>query len=328
MRAYTKSVARCFAAAPLLLAAMTAGVARADTYPDKPIRLIVPYPPGGSNDVLGRYFGIKLTERLGQHVVIDNRGGANGIIGTELAAQSPPDGYTLLMLSASFTMNAAARKSLPYDIKKDFAPITTVATSSNSIIVDPKWGVKNVKELIARAKAKPGSISYASTGVNSFNHFGGELFKTQTGVKMVHVPYKGGGPAMLAVMSSQIPVMFSSITQALPHVRSGKLQMIAVGAPKRSPSVPDVPTMIESGYPDYLMPIWWGVTAVAGTPPEIVTKLYETLAEEVKDPATIKRLLIDAAEPHAIPPAEFRQLIDAELIKWKKVAQVAGIKPQ
>ena len=328
MNTYVKSAALGFGAVPFLLAGLSGVPVHAGAYPEKPIRLIVPYPPGGSNDVLGRYFGIKLSERLGQQVVIDNRAGANGIIGTELASQAPNDGYTLLMLSASFTMNAAARKTLPYDIDKDFAPISTVATSSNSILVDPKWGVNNVKELVARAKAKPGAISYASTGINSFNHFGGELFKTQAKVDLVHVPYKGGGPAMLAVMSSQIPVMFSSITQALPHVRTGRLKMITVGASKRSPAVPDVPTMIELGYPDYLMPIWWGLTAVAGTPNAIMEQLYDALAAEIKEPATIKRLLIDAAEPYSIPPAEFRTLIDAEVIKWKKVAQEAGIKPQ
>ena len=235
----------------------------ADTgkFPQKPIRLIVPFPPGGSNDVLGRYYGVKLGERLGEQVVIDNRGGANGIIGTELAAHSTPDGYTLLMVSTSYVMNAAVRR-LPYDVEKSFDPVTTIGSSPNSIVVHPTF-TGTLRELVERAKAKPKSIMYAATGVGGFNHFGGELFNKVAGTQLVMVAYKGGGPAMIDVMAGQIPVMFSSVTQVLPHVRSGKLKVLAVGAATRTPALPDVPTVIESGYPGYEVYVWWGIVAPA-----------------------------------------------------------------
>ena len=192
---------------------------------------MIPFPPGGSNDVLGRYLGGKLGERIGQQVVIDNRGGANGIIGAEMVANAPADGYTILMISTSYVMNAAVRK-LPYDVEKSFDPITTIATSANSIVVYPGTGFNSLRDLVNKAKAEPGKLSYASTGVGGFNHFAGELFSKHAGIKMVMVPYKGGGPAMIDVMAGQMPVMFTSITQVLPHVRSGKIKMLAVGAPR------------------------------------------------------------------------------------------------
>ena len=204
-------------------------------FPTKPIRWIVPFPPGGSSDMLGRYLGAKLAERLGEQVVIDNRGGANGIIGADLAARAAADGYTLLFVSTSFVMNAAVRSSLPYDVEKSFDPISTVGSSPNSIVVYPGAGFKSLRDLVDRARARPASIFYASTGVGGFNHFGGELFKKIAGINMLMVPYKGGGLAMIDVMAGQVPVMFSSITQALPHVRSGKLNVLAIGANKRSP---------------------------------------------------------------------------------------------
>jgi tripartite-type tricarboxylate transporter receptor subunit TctC len=216
-------------------------------FPTKPIRWIVAFPPGGSNDMLGRYLGAKLAERLGEQVVIDNRGGANGIIGADIAARAAADGYTLLFISTSFVMNAAVRSSLPYDVEKSFDPISTIGSSPNSIVVYPGAGFKSLRDLVDRARAKPASIFYASTGVGGFNHFGGELFKKITGINMLMVPYKGGGLAMIDVMSGQVPVMFSSITQVLPHVRSGKLNVLAIGADKRSPVVPDIPTVGEAG---------------------------------------------------------------------------------
>src|SRR5690348_14554288 len=196
--------------------------AQPEDFPDKPIRMIVPFPPGGSNDMLARFLGAKLGERLGEQVVIDNRGGANGIIGAELAASAPADGYTLLMVSTSWAMNAAIR-TLPYDVEKSFDPIAMIGSSPNSIVVYPGSGFTTLRQLVDRARARPGTINYASTGVGGFNHFGGELFKRIAGVDLVHVPYKGGGPAMIDVMAGQIPVMFTSVTQVLPHVRTGKI---------------------------------------------------------------------------------------------------------
>lgn len=298
--------------------------AAAGEFPDKPVRLIIPFPPGGSNDVLGRYLGVKLSDRLGEQVVIDNRGGANGIIGADLAARSDPDGYTLLMISTSWVMNAAVRP-LPYDVEKSFDPIATIGSSPNCIVVNPDWGVNTVAELVSRAKARPASISYGSTGVGGFNHFGGELFKKLTGTDLVMVPYKGGGPAMIDVMSAQIPMMFSSITQVLPLVRQGRLKIIAVGSTKRSPVLPDIPTVAESGYPDYEMSVWWGIAAPDGVPKPAMTKLHKEIAALLEEPQTKKRLLDDAAEPLSMTSAEFRRMISADIQRWRSIAKEAGI---
>lgn len=308
---------------PMLLA-HNCEQARADEFPTKPIRLIIPYPPGGSNDVLGRYIGVKLSDRLGEQVVIDNRGGANGIIGAHLAAESDPDGYTLLMISTSWVMNAAVRP-LPYDVEKSFDPIATIGFSPNAIVVNPGWGVNTVQDLVTRAKARPAAISYGSTGVGGFNHFGGELFKKITGTDLVMVPYKGGGPAMIDVMSGQIPMMFSSITQVLPLVRQGKLKIIAVGSIKRSPVLPDIPTVAESGYPDYDMSVWWGIAAPSGVSQPVMTKLHKDLTALLDEPQSKKRLLADAAEPLLMTPSEFRKMIGTDIKKWRAVANEAGI---
>ena len=296
----------------------------AGNFPSRPVRRIIPFPPGGSNDVLGRYLGVKLGDRLGQQIVIDNRAGANGIIGTQLAAEATPDGYIMLMISTSFVMNAAVRK-LPYDIEKSFDPIATIGFAPNSIVVNPNGPYRSVKDLIDAARAKPASIAYASTGVGGFNHFGGELFKKVAGIDLIMVPYKGGGPAMVDVMAGQIPVMFSSVTQALPHVRSGRLKLLAVGGTKRSPVVPDVPTVIEAGYPGYEMTVWWGIAAPAGAPVATRDRLRRELAAVLDEPSTKKRLLFEAAEPMTLAPAEIRKKIRDDRKKWADVAKQAGI---
>lgn len=310
-----------FITSPMVYAAEEAG-----DFPDKPIRWIIPFPPGGSNDILGRYLGIKLTDRLGQTVVIDNRGGANGIIGADVAANSPSDGYTMLMVSTSWVMNAAVRTyPLPYDIEKSFDPIATIGSAPNSIVTHPQGSFRTLRDVVAQAKAKPGSINYAHTGVGGFNHFGGELFNKVAGVKMVPVAYKGGGPAMIDVMAGQLPIMFSSVTQALPHVRNNRLRYLAVGAAKRNPAVPDVPTVAESGFPGYEVAVWWGVAAPAGVPRARLNKLQKTLAAILQDSDTKKRLLLEAAEPELLNPTEFRIKISAERKKWTVLAKQAGI---
>ena len=296
-------------------------------YPSKPIRIIVPFPAGGSNDILARYFGDKLTERLGQSSIIDNRGGASGIIGTEMAANAPADGYTLLIISTSYTMNAAVRK-LPYDVDKSFDPIAMFGASPNSIVVRQGGDINTLKEIVSRAKANPGSLMYASTGIASFNHFGGELFKKLAGINLGHVPYKGGGPAMIDVMAGQIPIMFSSLTQVLPHVRTDKLKLIAIGANKRSPVVPEIPTFAEAGYPGYEMYVWWGISAPAGVPKNISQQLTNVFSAISTDPATRKRLAAEAAEPREATPDEFREIIREEVIKWQSVAKSAGLTVQ
>ncbi|HEX2827448.1 MAG TPA: tripartite tricarboxylate transporter substrate binding protein [Burkholderiales bacterium] len=297
-------------------------------FPAKPIRWIVPFPPGGSNDILSRYVGAKLSDRLREQVVIDNRAGANGIIGADLAAHATPDGYTILMVSTSWVMNAAVRSSLPYDVEKSFDPIVTIGSSPNCIVVNPGAGFKNLRDLVERAKANPAKIFYASTGVGGFNHFGGELFKKVAGINMLMVPYRGGGPAMTDVMAGQVPVMFSSVTQVLPHVRNGKLNVLAVGSTKRSIALPDVPTVVESGYPGYDVAVWWGVVGPLGIPAALQQKLRAEFNAVLQDPDTIKRLTADSAEPMNLSPAEFRKMIHAEVKKWTGVARSAKISVQ
>jgi len=311
----------------LLAGSLPAGLAAADpgNFPTRPIRWIVPFPPGGSNDVLARYLGTKLTDRVGQQIVIDNRGGANGIIGAELAANAPADGYTLLMVSTSWVMNAAIR-DLPYDVEKSYDPVTTIGSSPNSIVVNPGGPFRTLKDLVEAAKAKPGAISYAHTGVGGFNHFGGELFKKVTGIDMVPIAYKGGGPAMIDVVANNVPVMFSSVTQTLVHVRAGRLKLLAVGATKRNAAVPDVPTVAESGYPGYEVAVWWGVVVPHGTPGPIAEKLRREFIAVLKDPETLKKLEADAAEPQLLNPPEFRRMVSDEVRTWRGVAQTAGIR--
>jgi tripartite-type tricarboxylate transporter receptor subunit TctC len=321
MKPYRRTI---LAALGLLMGWLPA--AHAAEFPNKPIRWIIPFPPGGSNDILARYIGIKLTERMRHQIVIDNRGGANGIIGTHLAAQAPADGYTLLIMSTSFVLNAAVRK-LPYDIQKSFEPVAMIASSPNSIVTHPQRGFKSLQDLVAQAKAKPGFVNYASTGVGGFNHFGGELFKKVAGIDMQMVPYKGGGPAMIDIIAGNVPVMFTSVTQVLAHVRAGRIKMLAVGATKRNAAVPEVPTVIEAGFPGYEMYVWWGITVPAGVPRDRAEKLSREIVAVLRDPVTRKWLANNAAaEAQVSTPAEIRKMIRSDLKKWTEVAKTAGIK--
>jgi tripartite-type tricarboxylate transporter receptor subunit TctC len=299
----------------------------ASRFPTKPIRLIVPFPPGGSNDILGRFLAQKMSDRLGQQTIVDNRAGADGIIGTELAARAPADGHTLVIVSTSYTMNPAIHK-LPYDPVKSLAPISLIASGGNVIAVHPSLPIKTVKELIAVAKAKPGQLRYASSGIGGFNHFGGELFNTMAGVKLVHIPYKGGGPAMLDVMSGQVEMTFCTLIQALPHMRSGKLKALGVGSARRSPLLPEVPTIAESGVPGYDGTIWWGVLGPAGIPGAIVTRLNTEIGVILRDPEMGKRLVAEAAEPVIETPEAFGKLIVNDIGKWGSVAKQAGLRAE
>jgi len=303
---------------------VAANGASADAYPSRPIRLIAPFPPGGSNDTIARYMGLKMGDLLGMQFVVENRAGASGTIGTDVASQSEPDGYTLCMASTTFVMVPAARK-VPYDVEKSFSPVGMIAGGPNSIVVNPSFNVRNLRGLVELAKKRPGEVLYASTGTAGFNHFGGELFKRHVGINMVHVPYKGGGPAMIDVMAGQVPVMFSSVTQVFPHVRTGKLKVLAVGGDKRTPALPDVPTVAEAGYPGYKVSIWWGMIAPAGVPPAIINKLNSTINAVLKTPEAKKRFALDAAEVLPGKPADFGRTISDELRRWTEVAKAAGI---
>jgi tripartite-type tricarboxylate transporter receptor subunit TctC len=309
----------------VLLAVWLPSARAADRFPSHPIRWILPFPPGGSNDLVGRYVGGKLTPRLGQQVVIDNRGGANGIIADELAANSPADGYTILMINTSFVMNQAVRP-MRYDVEKSFAPVAMLAYSPESIVVFPGSGMTSLRELVDRAKAKPGGMSYATTGFAGFNHFGGALFCKLAGIKMVMVPYKGGAPAMTDVVAGNIPIMFTSVTQVLAHVRAGRIRMLAVGSTKRSPVLPDVPTVIESGFPGYEVAVWWGVTSPARTPRHAIEKLAKEINAVIADPDSQKFFATEAAVPLTMTPAEIRKMIREELVKWTTVAKEEGIR--
>ncbi len=312
-----------------LLAALTTcatPIAQAQTWPVKPVRLIIPFPPGGSNDVVGRMFGQQLGERLGQSVLIDNRGGAGSTIGTDAAAKSPADGYTLLLVSIAYSFSPAMYKSLPYDPDKAFTPVSPIGAGPAVLVVNPGVPIRTVKELIAQAQARPGALRIASAGIGSFQHLAGELFRLQGKAELLHVPYKGGGPAMTDVLGGHAEVMMGSLIQTIPHIRSGKLRALGVSGMKRNPALADVPTIAEAALPDYDATNWWGIVAPAGTPQAVITRLHGDISGIVSSPETRKRLENEGAEPLSMTPAEFGRFIQAETKKWSRVVAEAGMK--
>jgi tripartite-type tricarboxylate transporter receptor subunit TctC len=315
---------RRFAAFALLLAL---SVPAAADYPDHPVRLIVPFPPGGSNDVVARLVAKQLSVNLGQQVFVDNRGGAGGVLGTEAAAQAVPDGYTLLIISIAHAVNPALYK-LNYDPIKSFTPISILATGPNVLAVNPQLGVHNVKELLALAKQKPGEIDYASAGVGSFQHLGGELFKLVAGVNLQHVPYKGGGPAMQDVIAGHVKIMFSSLVQTTPFIKSGQLLALGTGGTKRNPVLPDVPTIAEAGVPGYEANNWWGIMAPTGTPKEIVDRLYRDIQSVLTSPELTAAFDREGAAAVTMSTDEFSRYIENEIVKWGRVVKEGNIKAQ
>jgi tripartite-type tricarboxylate transporter receptor subunit TctC len=317
----------CAAIGGLMLALATfASAARAD-YPDRTIRLIIPFAPGGSNDVVGRIVANQLGQALGKQVFVDNRPGAGGVVGSDLAAKADPDGYTLLIVSIAHAVDPWLYKT-PFDPVKDFAPVSIIATGTNVLTVNPNVPVHSVKELLDLAKAKPGVLNYASAGIGSFQHLSGELFKLMAGVNIQHVPYKGGGPAMLAVIAGEDQVMFSSIVQTVSNIQNGQLRGLATGGEKRSPILPDLPTVAEAGVPGYVASNWWGIVAPAGTPQPIVEKLHDTIAGLLDSPDTKKFLDNEGAAPAHMSSAEFGKFIEAEVAKWGPVVKQAGMKAE
>jgi tripartite-type tricarboxylate transporter receptor subunit TctC len=286
--------------------------------------MIVPFPPGGSNDIIGRYLANHLSERFGKQVVIDNRGGAGGLIGTETAANALADGHTLLMISVAYTMNAAIYK-LPYDSTKSFARVAQLGTGPAVLAMYPGLPVNSVKEFIALAKAKPNTLVYATAGIGSFQHFASELFRTSAGLSMVHVPYKGGGPAMIDTIAGQAHISIGSLIQFLPHFRSGKLKALGTGGAKRTSVLPDVPAIAED-LPGYEANNWWGILAPAATSPAIVKKLNVEINRVMQLPETQKRFASEGADPVTGTPEDFNKLINVEMVKWAKVAKTANIK--
>jgi len=311
--------------AGLTLTSAVVPAAMAQTYPTKAIRMVVPFPAGGTTDILARIAGQKLTEALKQQVIIDNRPGAGGNIGTELVAKSPPDGYTLLTDPGStLTINPSLFAKLPYDPVKDFAPVTILAAVPNILVVHPSLPVKNVKELIALAKAKPGLLNYASTGAGQSTHLSMELFKTMAGIDLVHIPYKGSAPALTDLLGGQVTLMFDNMPSSLPHVQGGKLRALAVSTLKRSPAMPQLPTVAESGLPGFEVSVWFAVLAPAGTPRDIVQRLNAVLVKALQSPDVKERLAGQGAEPVGNTPEAFAATMQRDLVKWAKVVKDSG----
>jgi tripartite-type tricarboxylate transporter receptor subunit TctC len=291
------------------------------------VRLVIPFPPGGSNDIVGRTIGIHLGERLGRPVIIDNRGGAGGMIGTEVALKAPPDGYTLLVISVAYAYNPFLYK-LTFDPVKAIATVAQLGTGPNAVAVHPSLPAKSIKELIALAKAKPGQLRYASAGVGTFQHLSSELFRLMAGVDMLHVPFKGGGPAIISVVSGETQISIGSLIQTLPHIRTGRLRALGVGGTKRSAALPEVPTVAEAGIPGYEANNWWGIVAPAGTHPAIIKRLHGEISGILNTPDVQKWFVAEGAESVNRTPEEYAKFITAEMGKWGKVVKQAGIRAE
>ncbi len=311
-------------AALLFCAALPAAIA-AD-YPNKPIRLVVPFPAGGPVDITARTLAPRLTETLGQRILIDNRGGAGGILGSDIVAKSPADGHTLLLCTTGNAINVSLVPSLPYDIRKDFTAVSMVAIITSILVVHPALPVKSVKDLIALAKTKPDALSYASTGNGAPTHLAGELFKSMAGVKMLHVPYKGASLALIDLISGHVQLSFISAPGSMQHVQSGRLRVLAVTNAKRSVLLPEVPTISEAGLRGYESEGWHGLFTPAGTPKPVVDRLYKEFAAALRDQKISALMLAGGAEPVGMPPDEFALKLNAEIGKWAKVVKTSGMK--
>ncbi len=312
-------------AASLLLAAPIS--AAAQDYPTKPVRVIVPFPPGGINDTVGRMIATQLSTRLGKQFVVENRGGAGGVVGSEFAANAPKDGYTLLIVSIAHAVNPWLYK-LPYDPIKAFAPIAAIVTAPNVIVVHPSLPVHSVKELVALAKQKPGGVQYASAGIGSFMHLGGEMFKVTAGVDLLHVPFKGAGPAMIDLVGGHTSVGFATTITAPPHIRAGKLRALGVGAATRNAALPDVPTVAEAGVPGYEVANWIGIVGPAGMPAAIADKLHKEISAIQNSPEIQKQFAAEGAEALRMSSAEFGTFMVKETAKWERVVKEGNIKAE
>jgi tripartite-type tricarboxylate transporter receptor subunit TctC len=301
--------------------------AGAQSYPAKPIRLVLPYPPGGGSDTIARPLAQRLTGRLGQQVVVDNRGGAGGSIGMENAARSAPDGYTIVMaLTAQLAVNPSLFRKLPYDPVKDFVPITLMADGPYILVVHPSLPVKSVKEFVALARKRPGEIAYASSGNGSGGHLAAVLLGSMTGIKMLHVPYKGGGPALVDLLAGNVQMLFSTYAAGKGHIQSGRIRALAVSTAKRPSVIPDLPTVAEAGVPGYDSGVWYAMLAPAGTPRDIVDRLNREIIAVLKDPGYAKILFNGAIDPVGSTPEALAKRISAEIAKYAKVIKEAGVR--
>jgi tripartite-type tricarboxylate transporter receptor subunit TctC len=307
-----------------LATVVIAATAQPQDYPAKPIRVVVPFPPGGGTDLMARTVVQKLGESLGATIVIDNRGGAGGTIGTELVAKSPPDGYVLLVVSASHAINPGLYRKLPYDSVRDFAPVTMLTSGPGLLVVHPSVPVRTVKEFIALARSRPGQLNYASAGIGTPPHLAGELFKTLAGVDIVHVPYKGNGPAYTDLIGGHVSVMFPTIPTAIPHVRAGKLRALAVTTRSRTAITPELPTISESGVPGYDVSSWYGLLAPAGTPAATVARLQREIVKVLRLPDVSEKLMAQGLDLVGNTPEEFAAILKSEIAKWAKVVTASG----
>ncbi len=299
----------------------------AQSYPTRAVRLVVPSSPGGGTDISARILAPQLTQFLGQQVVVENRPGAGTMIGGEAVARAAPDGYTLLMGISTLAINPAMYRKVPYDALKDLAPISQAVSLSNVLVVHPSLPAKSVKEFVALVKPRPGQINFASAGVGTSPHLSMELFLVMTGLKMLHVPYKGSGPGVTDLIAGHVPAMMPNMLSAQPHIKSGRLRALGVTGSKRAPGADDIPTIAEAGVPGYEAVQWYGVLAPAGTPRDIISKLHTGVVRALQNPEVRQRLLNDGAEPIGSSPDEFAAYLRSETAKWAKVTQAAGIKP-
>lgn len=312
----------------LLLATGHHPLMAADAYPSRPVRLIVPFPPGGGTDIMGRLVAAHLTEKLGAQAVIDNRGGAGGILGTDLATKSNPDGHTLLIGSVStICINPSLYPKLPYDTVKDLAPVSLIASTPSVLVVPSSLSARSVRDLIDFAKSKPGQLNFASAGSGTSHHLGGELFKMTTGISIVHVPYKGTAQAVTDLVAGQVSMMIANMPAVLPMIKAGRLRPLAVTSLTRSLLMPDLPTIAESGFPGFEVIVWYGVLAPANTPSVILSKLNALLVQMATIPNVKERLALQGAEATSNTPQEFSRKIQNDINKWSKVVQVSGARP-
>jgi tripartite-type tricarboxylate transporter receptor subunit TctC len=314
-----------YSIAASLALALAATEAFAQSYPAKPVRFIVPFAPGGGADLVARLVATPLSESLGQQVVVDNRGGASGIIGTEMAAKSAPDGYTMVLTSTNLAAGVSLYRKLPFDLQKDFSPVILLAKTPSILAVHPSLPVKTVQELIALAKSAPGKINYAG-GVGTTLQLNAELFKSMAKIDLVHVPYNGTGPAVIGALSGEAPVILAPTLALLPHVKSGRLRALAITSIQRSAGVPDLPTVAESGVPGFDSSQWYGIQVPAGTPKAIVTRLNSECLKIVRGQEFIARLVKDASIPMGTTPQEFGSFLKSEIEKWVKVLKISGAK--
>lgn len=317
----------CWAASAALVA-VAPMAAQAQSFPTQPVKIVVPFPPGGTTAILARLLGAELSQRWGQPVIVENRSGASGTIFSEQLSRIPPDGYTLMLTAKHHVINPSLYKNLKYNTRTDFTPIAEVASVPNVLVVNPKFSVNSVSELIAYAKAHPGKVDFGSSGTGGANHLSGELFKSMAGIEMTHIPYKGAAPAVTDLLGGQIPVMFDSVPGVLQHIKAGKLRALAVTSLKRSPALPNVPTMDEAGLKGFEATAWFGLYAPGGMKPELTAKISSDVLKALQSEHIRRAFEEQGAEPGSMTQPQFAAFVDAELLKWSKVIADANVKIQ